>query len=102
MDIKNAIPNSVRHLIFRYRFNQEIKGSLPNSITHLMFGFCFNKNINRELPNFLTHLIFSYDFNQNISANDGIPHTVKYLKILYLYKDTLYLHNNICVTYYAS
>jgi hypothetical protein len=64
MNCPRNLPNSITHLTFGYRFNQQIN-NLPNSITHLSFGYAFNQLVN-YLPNSITHLNFGNSFNQSV------------------------------------
>ena len=71
----SQLPNSLTHLIFGWKFNQDMRNALPNSIIHLTFGYCFNKDVS-NLPNSITYLTFGRSFNQDVS---NLPNSITHL-----------------------
>lgn len=64
--ICTCVSNSITHIIFGSKFNQEVD-ELPENLTNLIFGYNFDKKVN-NLPKKLTHLIFDFYFNQKVDT----------------------------------
>jgi hypothetical protein len=80
-------PNSIKHLIFGYNFNQPLNSrKLPEFLIAITFGYSFNQNIMTVLfPDTIMYMTFGTEFNQ-IITNVKWPRNILYI---YDYSSTI-------------